>query len=426
MSTQAFDVAIVGGGIGGLCLAQGLKKAGVRVTVYERDETPTSRLQGHRVHIDPQGSTALHQCLPPHLWQIFDATQGEHASGFTLVTEQLQELLSIRADGGPEDPIAHHRSISRITLRHVLLAELQATVHFNKRFIRYEELPDARFRIHFEDGSSAEADVLVAADGVNSRIRKQYLPAAEPVDTGVVALGGKLPLTDGVMALAPHRLLDGPVMIMPPEACSLFMALWKRSAEANQALRQLGIDRVPEGDEDYLILGLGGEPKTLGLSGNLESVTGRDIKDAMRKAVAKWHPNLRKLAAMLNEGDLSVNRLRTSRSIAAWKTSRITLLGDAIHSMTPYRGIGANIALKDAALLAAKLAEAHRGEKPLLEAIAEYEASMREYAFAAVDASLKSMEQATGEKRYPMFGIAKTAMRVVNAVPTLRRRLASA
>jgi 2-polyprenyl-6-methoxyphenol hydroxylase-like FAD-dependent oxidoreductase len=101
----------------------------------------------------------------------------------------------------------------------------------------------------------------------------------------------------------------------------------------------------------------------------------------------------------------------------------VTLVGDAIHSMTPYRGIGANIALKDAALLCSKLVEASRGDKSLLEAIAEYEAAMRQYAFRAVEASLKSMEHAVGEKKNPAFGIAKTAMRVINAVPSLKRKL---
>jgi 2-polyprenyl-6-methoxyphenol hydroxylase-like FAD-dependent oxidoreductase len=290
----------------------------------------------------------------------------------------------------------------------------------------YEELPDGRFRIHFEGGSSAEADVVVAADGVNSRVRKQYLPDAEPVDTGVVALGGKVGLTDGVMALAPHRLLDGPVMVMPPEACSLFMAIWKRSAQAKESLRLLGMERPAEDDEDYLILGLGGQPGYFGLPGEPDSMTAGALKQALRKTVKGWHPNLRKLVEMVSENAISVNRLRTSRPTAGWKTSRITLLGDAIHSMTPYRGIGANIALKDAALLSCKLIEAHSGEKPLLNAIAEYETSMREYAFAAVESSRKSMEQAVGEKKYPMFGIAKTAMRVVNAVPSLRRRVISA
>jgi 2-polyprenyl-6-methoxyphenol hydroxylase-like FAD-dependent oxidoreductase len=421
MTGRRFDVAIVGGGIGGLCLAQGLKKVGIGVTVYERDESPAARLQGFRVHIDPEGSTALHQCLPEHLWKVFNETEGDFGQGFTLLTEQLQELLRLHAETRPMDRIARHRSISRITLRQVLLAGLGESARFNKRFVSYEELPDRRLTIHFDDGGSARADVVIAADGVNSRVRKQYLPDAEPIDTGVVALGGKVLLTDGVMALAPHRLLDGPVAVMPPGACSLFMAIWRRPAEANQALKQLGIDGPLEGDEDYMILGFGGRPEYFGLPKDMNSVQGIQVKDALRKVVARWHPNLRKLVELMSE--ISVNRLRTSRPMAAWATSRVTLLGDAIHSMTPYRGIGANIALKDAALLTTKLAAAHRGKQPLLEAIAEYESSMREYAFVAVENSRKSMEQAVGKKKYPIFGITKTAMRVMNAVRPLSRKL---
>ena len=65
MTDKGFHVGIVGGGIGGLALAQGLKKAGISVALYERDRTPTDRLQGYRVHISPKGSVALHDCLPP-------------------------------------------------------------------------------------------------------------------------------------------------------------------------------------------------------------------------------------------------------------------------------------------------------------------------------------------------------------------------
>ena len=70
----------------------------------------------------------------------------------------------------------------------------------------------------------------MAADSMNSAVRKQYLPSAEPTDTGVVGIGATIPLTDGVMALAPHLLLDGPVMVVPPAPCSasMFMAMWKR------------------------------------------------------------------------------------------------------------------------------------------------------------------------------------------------------
>ncbi|MET1083726.1 MAG: NAD(P)-binding protein, partial [Burkholderiales bacterium] len=61
---QKLNVMIIGGGIGGLCLAQALHRAGIRVTVYERTEARTDWLQGYRIHINPHGSRALHDCLP--------------------------------------------------------------------------------------------------------------------------------------------------------------------------------------------------------------------------------------------------------------------------------------------------------------------------------------------------------------------------
>ena len=415
-------VAIIGGGLGGLCLANGLKKAGISVTVYERDQSPESRPQGYRIHIDPQGSTALHQCLPSHLWDLFQSTGGDFSHGFSIVTEQLQELLNLARISTP-DSIARHRSISRITLRRILLAGLEGDVKFDKRFLHYEEAPDGAIIAHFEDGSPAQADLLVAADGLNSPVRKQYLPHAEPIDTGVVAIGGTLPLTDGVMALAPHFLLDGPVMVMPPSACSMFMAMWKRSGAAAQALRSLGIDRPLPGDEDYLILALGGPPDFFGLDQPAGSINGRALKDILRRTTAGWHPSLRKLVAMVNEEQLFLNPIRTSQPPLSWKATHVTLLGDAIHSMTPYRGVGGNIALKDAALLASQLTQAQQGQKSLIEAISEYEASMREYAFAAVEDSLKAMKQFTGPKKYPAFSLFKTGMRVANAMPKLKSKL---
>jgi 2-polyprenyl-6-methoxyphenol hydroxylase-like FAD-dependent oxidoreductase len=173
---QNLDVAIVGGGIGGLCLAQGLKKAGVSVRVYERDQSGTARTQGFRIHIDPDGSRALHECVPAELWDVFTATGGQFSQGFSLLTDQLEELFQRTGDDIPPDPIAQHRSISRVTLRALLLAGLEAEVEFGKRFVRFEELPAGRRRAYFDDGTFADADVLVGADGVNSPVRTQYLP----------------------------------------------------------------------------------------------------------------------------------------------------------------------------------------------------------------------------------------------------------
>ena len=69
-------VIVAGGGIGGLALAHGLRRAGVAVEVYERDPGPQSRPTGYRLHVNPAGSRALHALLPPRSWQAFVATAG--------------------------------------------------------------------------------------------------------------------------------------------------------------------------------------------------------------------------------------------------------------------------------------------------------------------------------------------------------------
>jgi 2-polyprenyl-6-methoxyphenol hydroxylase-like FAD-dependent oxidoreductase len=79
--------------------------------------------------------------------------------------------------------------------------------------------------------------------------------------------------------------------------------------------------------------------------------------------------------------------IRVSVPIGPWPATRVTLLGDAIHAMSPARGSGANTALRDAALLAKELRSAARGDKPVVQAIAGYEREMVDHGFAAVRGS---------------------------------------
>jgi 2-polyprenyl-6-methoxyphenol hydroxylase-like FAD-dependent oxidoreductase len=67
-------VVVIGAGIGGLCLAQGLRRAGIRVSVYERDATAASRPQGYRITLKSDGVRALRQCLPVELFDLAVAT----------------------------------------------------------------------------------------------------------------------------------------------------------------------------------------------------------------------------------------------------------------------------------------------------------------------------------------------------------------
>src|SRR3712207_5653872 len=90
-----FHVIIIGAGTGGLCLAHGLKTTGISVAIYERDRTRADGLQGYRVGIDPDGSRALHECLPPDLYDTFVATCARTPRYSNILTEQLSEILSL-------------------------------------------------------------------------------------------------------------------------------------------------------------------------------------------------------------------------------------------------------------------------------------------------------------------------------------------
>jgi salicylate hydroxylase len=83
---KKLDVMIIGGGIGGLCLTQGLRRTGIPVTVYERTQARTDWLQGYRIHINPHGSRALHDCLPPAAWQRFLDSVSVNDGGFGFAT----------------------------------------------------------------------------------------------------------------------------------------------------------------------------------------------------------------------------------------------------------------------------------------------------------------------------------------------------
>ncbi|MFE6798335.1 FAD-dependent oxidoreductase [Paenibacillus chitinolyticus] len=90
-----------------------------------------------------------------------------------MMTEKFTELLSLDVHSDT-DPINSEKSVSRMTLRQVLLTGLEDVVHFDKKFSRYEQLPNGKVRAFFEDGSSAEGDMLVGADGANSLVRGQF------------------------------------------------------------------------------------------------------------------------------------------------------------------------------------------------------------------------------------------------------------
>jgi 2-polyprenyl-6-methoxyphenol hydroxylase-like FAD-dependent oxidoreductase len=153
----------------------------------------------------------------------------------------------------------------------------------------------------------------------------------------------------------------------------------------------------------------------------LSTLDERALRDLAAEQITEWHPALRRMVATTPPETVTLLQIRTSTPVRRWRPTTVTLLGDAIHSMTPFRGIGANTALQDAQLLAHNLIEASEGRKPLLQAIEDYETQMRDYGFAAVRLSLRTARQTISNNRLGR-SLFKTALKVFAAAPPLKRK----
>jgi 2-polyprenyl-6-methoxyphenol hydroxylase-like FAD-dependent oxidoreductase len=150
------------------------------------------------------------------------------------------------------------------------------------------------------------------------------------------------------------------------------------------------------------------------------SLNGTDLQGVVLDRTAGWAPALRELISGSDPSTVNAIQVRSAKPVDPWPTGRVTLLGDAIHNMTPMAGIGANTALRDADLLRSQLIAVASGERDLILALHEYEEQMLDYGFAAVKRSLNNARQAGSANRLAR-GAFRTVLRIVSAVPPLRR-----
>jgi 2-polyprenyl-6-methoxyphenol hydroxylase-like FAD-dependent oxidoreductase len=388
-------VAIVGAGLGGLCLAQGLRRHGAEVRVYERDAALDSRGQGYRLHLD--AGPALHACLPPDLYELCVATCGRPSTRMTVVRGDLRVLKSVEFGPPPDpaDPATLSTSANRHTLREILAARLEDTLEFGRACTGFEQGAGG-VRVDFADGPSARADLLVAADGVNSLVRRRYLPHAEVPVTGAVCVYGRTPLTEQTRPLVPRYTWQGLTAVAGSRVGLAMGVLEFREPPAAAAAR-IAPDVKLSATPDYLMWALTGHPRHF--PGALAGADPSALHAVALVTIRRWHPDLRALVAAATVGETTLTQIRSSVPVGAWPASRVTLIGDAIHAMSPASGSGANTALRDAALLARQVGAASHGSKPLAQAVGDYEREMTGYGFAAVRAAATGGAAPAGSRR---------------------------
>lgn len=396
------DVAIIGGGPGGLALAQGLRKHGFDIAVFEKDRTRADYVQGFRLRLRQRGLDALTQNLPSHLLEAFYATLGRAPNQNLLLDENFEPLTGDSWGGAAGADDTHpEKSVSRITLRQILLSGLDDVLSI-ATFTHYDEQPDGSVIAHFEDGTAVHADVLVGADGVASRVRKQLLPHATFSDTGVRRLAGKLTLEKAAALGISDRLTDYNAMIRPSDGHSLMVTSHRVDAGAYRQYGLIGQDDETHRGIDgfhfnnttsYVWWNTAYATDELGSDDALAAMSGSELLEVLLSRIGHWHPAILDLIRFTDPSTVALLKVRTSVPVEPWPTRQVTLLGDAIHAMTYFRALGGNTAIYDSGILVRELSAARRGAKPLLDALRDYEAAMLEHGTEAVRSSLSAMQK---------------------------------
>jgi 2-polyprenyl-6-methoxyphenol hydroxylase-like FAD-dependent oxidoreductase len=375
-------VLIAGGGLSGLCLAQGVRKAGHTCEVFERD-VDLSRKAGYLLHMNGDGGEALRTCLPEDLFELYAETSRrtpERRQSIVL-DAQLNEISAMPHLGPPNEGARPHTAVHRRTLRQILLARLGDAYHAGRAATGYEE-SETGVRLLLDDGGHADGDVLVGADGIRSAIRRARLPHLEVIEAGIEGLGlfGRSPLPPDVVADLPPLLLQGFIIAADRTGSRLLLGAFQPRRPVADAPAELAPDVPLDPVSDYLMVSGTVERDTpIPAPHDWTADTPRALRDSMLRAHADWHPALRGVIERIELESMFAIPFGRLEPPEPWEPSRVTLIGDAAHAMLPTLGMGANLALRDAGRLAERLIAAARGEAELVASIGAFEADMRDY-----------------------------------------------
>lgn len=333
-------VAIVGAGLGGLTAALALAQRGIAVTVFE--QAAALGEVGAGITISPNAGRVLdHLGLGQEVRALGVLPGTQHvrdlATGATLRTMQRDADLEARHR-------APYRHLHRADLHGLLASALEQAAPDSVRLGRRLVAATDRGEMRFADGSAAEADILVGADGVRSAVRDCLFETSPPLFTGQVAWRGLVP-ADALPEAVRH---EPPGIFIGPGRLVL------RYPVRGGALANYAIFVEMEGweEESWSIPSTRAE-----LLGHLEGAC----------------DSVRALVLATPEDWLFKWALFAREPLATWTAGRVTLLGDAAHAMLPFMGQGAATAIEDGMVLARALAAFPAGE-----ALARYEAARRE------------------------------------------------
>jgi len=321
---QQRQALIIGAGVAGPVLAVFLKRVGIDCQIFEA--LPAISDSGGALGIAANGMAVLADAGVAELLRDVSVSTGElrfeNQSGGVLAVAPAVDARRYGQTG---------ISITRAALHRVLVeyAERQGiAVQYGKRLVRIEDEANRPAAAVFADGSSADGDLIVGADGIRSQVRQTVMPdAGGPAYTGMMTLSGFSPCAEqGVVARSSQpmhfvfgqKAFFGYFNTVTPEGPR---TVWWSTFAAPLAAK----------DE-------------------MKQATAAELRKRLMELHGDWAapvPNLIGDAPQLL--GLAIHDVP---SLPRWNAGRTVLIGDAAHAVAPHSGQGASMALEDAQMLA--------------------------------------------------------------------------
>jgi len=363
-------VLIIGAGISGLTLAQGLRLRSIPFRLFERHAQSHSS-QGHRFRISPDSVTALDSILLPQCKDLIKRTAAEGGRF------QPRYVDAKEFEFEKPTPFSNPQSIpiDRMWLRRLMMLGIEDAIEYEKDFVSYE-IRGNDAHILFANGSSAQGQLLVGADGIKSRVRRQLQPDRRLLDLERWIMWGRTLLT---------KTLQGH---LSEDQLTWFMALDK---EANvqvvvepmiwtKSVREESGNKLPD-SQDYLYWALCTAP------GQGLPKTAQERKDFLGRVTKSWHPALKLVFDEASHAlSVCVPVLSSKPDIEIQSSNqKVTLLGDSAHAMSPMGGSGGDTAILNAVDLAQTISQYGITQ----ESIRDFEDRMRKRAKEKIEHSFR-------------------------------------